>query len=201
MILKRYDEYASCRLIQDIQQRFKHSWSVGEAEYLIKLRYAIVVFPDQVETVNETLSAIAFTLAEAKLPKANGIAVFNEKNDEETEERLLDIKEILRDAIAQDSLFVVYQPIYDVKTMRIVSAEALVRLSDRSLNVIYPSDFIPIAEETGLIVDMTDQVVSRVCGIWKKIGSRNDSLGRISINLSVSEYSPAPGGGKIVPVD
>lgn len=183
MILKRFDEDAACRMIQDIQQRFTHSWSVGEAQYAIKLRYGVVVFPDQVETPDDALAAIAFTLSEAKLHETNRIAVFNKKTMEKRE-YLLGIKEMLRSAIEQDSLMVVYQPIYDMQTMRIVSAEALVRLHDPSLGMIYPSDFIPIAEETGLIIDMTDQVISRVCGVWRKIGGHNGALSQISVNLS-----------------
>lgn len=95
------------------------------------------------------------------------------------------IQEALRNAIASNSLQLVYQPIFDTHSRRIVGAEALSRLPDKAFGTISPADFIPIAEESGLIVELTDLVIKRVCAFWRTIGDQNGALERISVNLSV----------------
>lgn len=99
--------------------------------------------------------------------------------------RRRDIARILREAIENDLFDVYYQPIYDSNSGKFKSAEALIRLKSQEYGFISPEEFIPIAENDGLIVKIGDMVFEKVC---RFIGINNviKDLGvsYIEINLS-----------------
>ena len=64
--------------------------------------------------------------------------------------------------MASESFEMYYQPIYVVKTEEFLFAESLMRMNHTPIGPVYPSEFIPIAEETGLIIDMTYVILDKV---------------------------------------
>jgi diguanylate cyclase (GGDEF)-like protein len=101
----------------------------------------------------------------------------------------LDRVEELRHAVERDQLIVEYQPIVDLSTGRIVELEALARWMDSSGEFVPPSEFIPIAEESGLIEPMGEWVSRTACRQltkWQQQFAHHGRLG-MSINLSVTE--------------
>ncbi len=101
-------------------------------------------------------------------------------------ERLM-TKSKLKRAFERDELRVHYQPKYNLETGEIFGAEALVRweLPDRGL--ILPSDFIPIAEETNLIIELGEWVLDKVCEDFRYWQRSVSSGGRVSVNLSLKQ--------------
>ena len=98
----------------------------------------------------------------------------------------LDIENALRDAIARNELYVVYQPIISLEDRSIESVEALVRWRDPVHGVIAPSEFIPIAEETRLILPLSDQVLREACRqfmAWQR-ESPEFAPSYVSVNMS-----------------
>lgn len=94
------------------------------------------------------------------------------------------LKVDLQAAIAADELKVIYQPVVDVKSQRIVACEALSRWYHPELGPISPGEYIPLAEETGLISDLTRSVLLRACTdckTWDKELS-------VSVNLSAIDF-------------
>ena len=94
---------------------------------------------------------------------------------------------LLCTALEEKRLQVWYQPIYYFATDDFRSAEALLRMYDRDGNLVFPSEFIPIAEETGIIDDMTIFVVENVCRLLKS--NTVPQLEAISINFSVRQIT------------
>ncbi len=102
-------------------------------------------------------------------------------------ERRRQIEEELRDALAKDQMHVVYQPIIDAKTNRVVSLEALARWTHPELGDISPAVFIPIAEEANLIGALGDWVLKRSCAeaqTWP-------GGVRIAVNVSAAQFGNA----------
>jgi EAL domain-containing protein (putative c-di-GMP-specific phosphodiesterase class I) len=97
----------------------------------------------------------------------------------------------LRKALERDELALVYQPKVDLASGRVVGLEALVRWLTRSGNIIGPEQFIPVAEETGLIVPLGRWVTRTACVQW--IEWRNAGLNPppVAINLSPRQFSDA----------
>ena len=98
--------------------------------------------------------------------------------------RRQEVLHILTRAVENDQLMVYYQPIYNGQMADFTCSEALVRLKDENLGFISPEEFIPLAEEAGLILEIGRQVFSKVCRFIKSSGCLGLGVKRISVNLS-----------------
>ncbi len=104
--------------------------------------------------------------------------------------RLLQLENDLRGAISRQELLVYYQPIVSLETKCLQGVEALVRWQHRERGLISPADFIPIAEETGLIVTLDQWVLKNACRqllCWQKQFPALDHL-TLSVNLSAKQF-------------
>lgn len=110
---------------------------------------------------------------------------------------LLSLESSLRQALAQNEFQVYYQPQVDLQTRQIVGAEALVRWQHPELGFIHPSRFIPLAEETGLIIPLGEWVLRMACKqaqAWQQV-----KLGlQVAVNLSARQFSQSDLSQKIV---
>ncbi|WP_306604400.1 bifunctional diguanylate cyclase/phosphodiesterase [Azonexus sp.] len=100
----------------------------------------------------------------------------------------LDMEGNLRRALERDELLVYYQPLVDIQSGHIVGAEALVRWQHPRIGMIQPGEFIPLAEETGLIIPLGQIVLRQVCAdikAWQAIGLPPI---KVSLNLSAREF-------------
>ncbi|MBU1628414.1 EAL domain-containing protein [bacterium] len=103
----------------------------------------------------------------------------------------LKLENDLRRAIREKTFQIFYQPIVDLETVEINGFEALVRWDHPKRGIISPGEFIPIAEETGLIVPIDQLVLEKACNqllSWHKKYKRGSSLS-ISVNLSTKQFS------------
>lgn len=98
----------------------------------------------------------------------------------------LELQSELRDAVGRDQLFVQYQPLVQLDTRRVVGVEALVRWRHPERGLVPPVEFIPLAEETGLIVDVGRFVLTRACA-EAKTWSGAPGAPWVSVNVSVGE--------------
>jgi len=118
-----------------------------------------------------------------------GSAVYAEEHDRNSAERLSLIAD-LRRAISEDGLSLHYQPQLDYGTGRVASAEVLARWEHPKLGTIAPDVFVPLAEETGLIADLTDWVLDR--GLAQSAEWAADGLDiKVAINLSAHNLRDA----------
>ena len=98
-----------------------------------------------------------------------------------------DVEEMIVQALEDGQVEVFYQPIYSTKEKSFVSAEALCRIRDRNGNLISPSEFIPIAEETGRIQALGDVILKKSFEFISHLTIRNEGVGYIELNLSVKQ--------------
>jgi EAL domain-containing protein (putative c-di-GMP-specific phosphodiesterase class I) len=106
--------------------------------------------------------------------------------NEASVERLM-TKSRLKRAFERDELLVHYQPKYNLETGSVFGAEALVRWELPERGLILPSDFIPIAEETNLIIEIGEWVLDKVCEDFRLWQRSVGSPGRVSVNLSLKQ--------------
>jgi EAL domain-containing protein (putative c-di-GMP-specific phosphodiesterase class I) len=114
--------------------------------------------------------------------------------------RHVTIENSLRRAIGTPELYLVYQPIVDLFTRRMVSAEALLRWKHPTLGVISPSEFIPIAEETGLIVALGEWVQNEACRTMAGWREQHPERAPATISVNVSRAELALGERLLVQV-
>jgi len=94
----------------------------------------------------------------------------------------------LRQALEREEMFLLYQPKVDIKTGMVVGAEALVRWKHPVQGLLSPAEFIPVAEDTGLIVPLGDWVLSRACAHLKNLHAQGFADFSIAVNLSGRQF-------------
>ena len=103
--------------------------------------------------------------------------------------RRMKVENQLRHAVERNELSLNYQPIVDVKTGEIVGAEALVRWKNEELGPVFPDEFIPIAEETGLINDVGRWVMRQACSDAAKMNAAGGAPLVVAVNVSVKQLA------------
>lgn len=127
-------------------------------------------------------------LYHAKERGRNQVAIFEPSMQVATDRRL-EIEQLIDIAMQKDLFFIQYQPKYDAQK-RVCSAEALVRLRDEKGNIVSPGEFIPIAEESGLIIKIGDIVLQKVFAfVQQNKEILEKSIQNIAINVSPTQYS------------
>jgi len=113
---------------------------------------------------------------------------YDPRFDEEIKSRLRREKELVR-AIEQDEFVVYYQPRMEVHSRRVCSMEALVRWQHPTSGVISPNEFIPLAEETGQIIELGQLVIGKVFAQMAQWAAQGDELVPVSINVSARQFN------------
>jgi diguanylate cyclase (GGDEF)-like protein len=121
-------------------------------------------------------------LHEAKQSGRDRYVLFRSAMQATLQERLL-LQTDLREALARDELFLLYQPTIDLQSQRVVGVEALIRWRHPARGVIAPDTFIPLAEETGLIVPIGRWVLAEAC---KQAAVWHDEFHSVQVSVNVS---------------
>jgi diguanylate cyclase (GGDEF)-like protein/PAS domain S-box-containing protein len=147
----------------------------------------ISLFPDDGTDMQVLLKNADMAMYRAK-SRGRHTYEFYTKGMNEAIKRKSNLENQLRQAVSRDELMLYYQPVVDVKTKRIISLEALCRWQHAELGAISPSEFIPIAEASDLIVKLGNWVMETACRqhvAWQQAGLPPV---RISINLSARQF-------------
>ena len=158
---------------------------IGGAEVHIGMSAGIVLFPENGDDASGLLQHADAALYKAK---SEGRGIYRYYTDELTDSarKRIACETYLRRAVANNEFEVYYQPQVHISTGRIVGAEALVRWNDPERGMIFPSVFIPIAEDTGLIGVIGEWVLNETCRqgkIWIDRGHRLT----LAVNLSAHQ--------------
>ncbi len=124
----------------------------------------------------------------AKSKGGNVFAMYDPAMSEKAME-MLTIGNRLRSALEKDEFVLYYQPQVDLKTGQITGSEALIRWRDPEKGLIAPSNFIPLAEETGQIIDIDDWTLERACLQTKKMHDIGFPEMEVSVNVSARSFS------------
>jgi diguanylate cyclase (GGDEF)-like protein/PAS domain S-box-containing protein len=175
------DKFA--RLLLD---RLAEPFVVQGHEVFMTASMGIAMYPTDAPNVIDLIRNADAALYHAKKSGGNLHSYYEPEMNEAAVERLM-TKSKLKRAFERDELLVHYQPKYNLRTGEIIGAEALVRWELPERGIILPSDFIPIAEETNLIIEIGEWVLDRVCEDFRYWQRSVSSPGRVSVNLSLKQ--------------
>jgi diguanylate cyclase (GGDEF)-like protein/PAS domain S-box-containing protein len=161
-------------------------FDVNGEEVFMTCSIGIARYPRDGDNVIDLLRNADAALYQAKRAGGNCFEFYSPDMNVEAVERLM-LKSKLRRALEHDELRLHYQPKYGLKTGRIEGAEALIRWDQPDHGLLFPSDFIPLAEETNLIVQVGDWVLDRVCADYRRWQRIVPSPCRVSLNLSLRQ--------------
>jgi diguanylate cyclase (GGDEF)-like protein len=145
-----------------IQKALENPVEVGSGHYGIGVGIGIALIPQDGTSADEVLRKADIALYRAKADKQPATRYFEEEMDLQSRERELLERELAL-AIGTPSLGPWYQPIVDLKTQQVIAFEALARWTHATLGDIPPDRFIPIAEDCGLIRQLSDCLLRRAC--------------------------------------
>ncbi|MDH3600322.1 MAG: EAL domain-containing protein [Candidatus Tectomicrobia bacterium] len=156
---------------------------VENHELVVTASIGIAVFPNDGEDMETLLKHVDITTNHVKQRGGNSHESYSSDMNARGLERL-SLESQLRKALERDELLLYYQPKVDVQTDRIVGAEALVRWQHPEFGLLSPGEFIPLAEDVGLIAPLGEWVLNAVCQqnkAWQSLG-----LPPLCISLNVS---------------
>lgn len=170
-----------------IHQAFLPKYSIGVNELTITASIGISLYPRDGESADILIKNADIAMYHAKNQGKNNYQVYTQELGNECSEKLL-FESRLRKAVEQNEFIVYYQPIMDANTGEVISMEALVRWQHPENGLIPPLEFIPVAEETGLIIQIGEFVLRTACeqnSRWIRMGL---SSVPVSVNLSPIQF-------------
>ncbi len=159
----------------------------GEMDLYITPSIGITIYPDDASDVHELLKNADAAMYRAKEKGRNRSQFYGEGMNMESVRRL-ELEAKLRRALDNDEFVLHYQPKFDIKTRQMTGAEALIRWQHPEMGMISPLDFIPLAEETGLIIPIGEWVIKNACQFMKSWEKQGLEPFRMAINLSPRQF-------------
>ncbi|SNS74955.1 diguanylate cyclase (GGDEF) domain-containing protein [Anaerovirgula multivorans] len=147
----------------------------------------IVFYPEDGKNVDTLLKNVSIAKLQAKEKGSNQYQIYNENMNQKLSEELM-MERALYEALENQEFLLEYQPFIDMKTNKIVEAEALIRWSHPQKGIIPPGLFIPLAEKTGLIVSIGNWVLREACKQNKLWQTKEYKPIIMSVNISVLQF-------------
>ncbi len=174
-------------IAEKILSEFKKPFAVADQEIYITASIGIAISPCDGECVDNLLKHADIAMYKVKASGKNGYRFFSQDMNISGHKRI-SLENELRHALHNSELKLYYQPQISANEARIIGMEALIRWQHPERGLLMPCDFIDVAEEAGLIGQITDWVLAEACrqlAHWRTLGLQNV---RMSINVSPQEF-------------
>jgi len=172
------------RIIESLSQPIEDK----EHIYQVGVSIGIAIFPEDSTDSKELLQFADTAMYKTKAKGRNGFTYYS-KEMTENSLNASRVKSELQYAIENDELRLYYQPQVDIHTNKIVGVEALVRWMHPRDGLIMPNNFIPIAEETNLIVELGQWVTRKACEDFKSWKKSGYDIEYVAVNMSARQLS------------
>lgn len=188
LILQRNikDEEEATQFAEKLIEMFKSPINVDGYEIYISLSIGISIYPDYGKEPDDLIKQADSAMYVIKKDNRNNYKVYRPSFTEEFRERL-ELENELHRAIKDKDFELYFQPQIDIKTNKIIGLEALCRWNHPVRGIISPGEFIPIAEKTGLIVELGDWVLREACRQNKEWQDMGLPKVKVSVNLSAKQ--------------
>jgi diguanylate cyclase (GGDEF)-like protein/PAS domain S-box-containing protein len=177
-------------LARTLLDEISRTFYVNQQEVYLTASVGVAICPYDAENVIDLIRNADAAMYHSKQNGGNSCAFYVPEMNAAAVERLM-LKSKLRRALERDELVILYQSKVDLRDGRVVGAEALLRWRLPGHGDISPSHFIPLAEETSLILDIGEWVLNRVCSDYREWQRIVPEPGRIAINLSLRQLKQA----------
>jgi diguanylate cyclase (GGDEF)-like protein len=183
LVLTRMDSTQVTTFLERLMALLNRPSTIAGTSVVVSASVGISLFPADGQDMESLLHRADIAMYQAKRTERGSFSFFVEEMNRIAQDRLV-METALRNALASDTLQLFYQPQIDLNSGRLVGVEALARWRHPTLGDISPSQFVPLAEECGLINELSQWVLQEACeqlAQWRQQGLVIPSL---SINLS-----------------
>ncbi|HNP64982.1 MAG TPA: EAL domain-containing protein [Woeseiaceae bacterium] len=171
------------KMARSLLEKLSDAFTVSGTDHYLSASIGIAMYPDDGVTVETLLKNADAAMYRAKDAGRGRFEFFSKSLNAESR-RKIGIERDLRTALHNQDLEVYYQPQVDILTGEICGAESLLRWTHPRQGPISPAEFIPLAEDSDLIVDIGTWVIEKVCGDLASFLRRGLHPGAVSINVS-----------------
>lgn len=175
-------------ITERINKRLEEPFKLTQGrEIKFTVSMGIALYPESTQSAMELINCAEIIMLQAKMSGKNSIRYFESPVLEEFKE-MIEIENQLKKAIRENKFELYFQPQFDSGSRKLRGAEALIRWWDDTGHMVSPAVFIPIAEESGMIVSIGDWVIDeaiRIYSVWQK---KFDCTFIMSINISAIQY-------------
>lgn len=169
--------------INDIMDLLNAPLIINSHELYIKVSVGAAVYPDDGEDIHTLLKNLDIALTTVKRLGGNHYTFYSEDMNAEGYKRFI-LRNDLEKAIKEDQFIVYYQPLVDIDTNKIISVEALIRWNHPRFGMVFPAEFISIAEDSKLIIPLGEWILRSVCKDYTRWMQLGFSEIKIAVNFS-----------------
>ncbi|MCP5169593.1 MAG: EAL domain-containing protein [Hahellaceae bacterium] len=183
----------AARIAQKLLEALKPPYLIDDIKLTVPASLGLANFPNAGETADELMQAADMAMYEAKSQGHNLYRFYDENMEGKARTRLL-LEQSLREGIELEEFYLTYQPQICLKTFKLRGVEALLRWNHTNAGEMLPGEFIPLLEETGLIVPLGRWIIEQACGEFSQLlpelrqysGSEEPIL---AINISTRQFN------------
>ncbi|MET0066410.1 MAG: PAS domain S-box protein [Candidatus Thiodiazotropha sp.] len=179
-------EHASL-IVEKLLEQLRRIFIIDGRELFISASVGIAIYPNDGSNASELLRHADAAMYHSKQLGKNTYSYFTESMNREVSRRLL-LEEHMHGALERQEFYLVYQPQISLLTGDIVGAEALLRWDIPGLGSVSPSEFIPVAEQSGMIVEMGEFVLRQSLSMARQWQTRFLPEFRIAVNISPRQF-------------
>ena len=192
------DEFAFCltnfsgvdspaRVTQGLLSEITRPYTLDEQEVFITASVGIAIYPADGEELETIVKNADTAMYHAKRERRNNYQFYTPAMNATAIQRLA-MENALRKAIELNELRVFYQPVIDIHTREILGSEALLRWINPEFGMVSPAEFIPLAEESGLIIEIGEWVLREACAQARAWHDAGHQLFSMSVNVSSRQF-------------
>lgn len=181
------DPEAAEQVAERILQTFTPPFMLANQEVFVSTSIGIAIYPSDSDNSTTLLQHADAAMYQAKDKGKSAYQRFSPEMNQDSHERL-QIESRLRRALELEELELYYQPIVEASTGKLIGAEALIRWNNPAMGLVSPDKFIPLAEETGLIIPIGDWVLKTACKDIKQWQQATGLGLTIAVNVSPRQF-------------
>ena len=185
-----HDQSEVTEIAERIVSQLSEPMMIDGREITVSASLGIAMYPEDGDNVDELLKNADTAMYHAKEGGRNAFSYYRREMNVAISTQFA-MKSKLAKAVEQGELVLHYQPQAESKTVELVGFEALLRWNHPELGRVAPDEFIPIAEETGLIVPIGEWVLTTACRFAAELRRRGRDFGRVAVNLSARQFYQA----------
>ena len=184
------EEYLSPANLMHVMKKItavlSEPFGVGSESLLLGSSIGIATYPEAGDTVDSLLLHASLAVQQAKLHSGSSYHFYDERLNRQANKQIA-FENQLREALRSNQLELHYQPRVDLRSGKIVGVEGLIRWRHPQRGLLAPGEFIPLAEETGLIIPMGYWVIARACHDLRTLQRRDIAL-NVAVNMSFRQF-------------
>ena len=177
------DNYVFKNIASKILQSLSARYVIDDNDIFISGSIGITLYPDDGTEAEQLIRNADSAMYKAKELGRNNYQYYTDKMNNEAQQKR-ELENAMHQALSNNEFRLHYQPIWNIETRRIESLEALLRWHHPTRGEISPTEFIPVAEEAGMILQLGDWVIKHACQFGATLQKQLTNPPRININVS-----------------